>query len=53
MVTFAARAPSQLAYWDAAAQSKTFTHPLDLVLLESHVGRDALVSASRLDAPFA
>ena len=43
MVTSAAQAPSQLAYWDAAAQSKTFTHPLDRALLESRVGRDALI----------
>jgi SAM-dependent methyltransferase len=30
-------------YWDAAAASKTFTHPLDIALLSAHLPPDATV----------
>jgi len=33
----------QTAYWDAAAGSKSFTHPLNTAWLEKHVARDARI----------
>lgn len=36
-------ASSQRDYWDQAAASKTFTHPLDQGLLAKHVAPDALI----------
>lgn len=35
--------PSVHGFWEAAGASKTFTHPLDAVLLERYVPRDARI----------
>jgi len=34
---------SQVRYWNDAAASKTFTHPLDVALLQKYIARDARV----------